>query len=97
MSYGKLAKMIVKNIGGEDNISSVTHCATRLRFKLKDDSKANTEALKSSPDVLSVVNKGGQYQIIIGTHVSHVYKDLLNVANIEVKNQIHRKKKLLEM
>lgn len=85
MAYEKLAKMIVENVGGEDNIATVTHCATRLRFKLKDDSKANKANLEASPDILSAVNKGGQYQVIIGTHVSKVYADLLKVANVEAK------------
>lgn len=86
MAYEKLAKMIVENVGGEENISSVTHCATRLRFKLKDNSKANKAKLESSPDVLSAINKGGQFQVIIGTHVPKVYEQLIKVTNIETKS-----------
>ncbi|GIN63339.1 PTS beta-glucoside transporter subunit EIIBCA [Robertmurraya siralis] len=84
MAYENLVQMIVENVGGESNISSVTHCATRLRFKLKDDSKVNKSVIEQSPDVLSVVNKGGQFQIIIGTHVSKVYEQLLKMTNIQL-------------
>lgn len=87
MSYEKLAKMIVENIGGESNISSITYCATRLRFKLHDDSKAKKEVLESSPDILSVMNSGGQFQIIIGTHVAKVYEQVAKVANIQQDSQ----------
>jgi PTS system beta-glucosides-specific IIC component len=93
MAYENLAKMIVENVGGEENIASVTHCATRLRFKLKDDSKANKEKLEASPDILQAQNKGGQYQVIIGTEVPKVYAQLVRVANIEVKDKEESKEK----
>lgn len=76
MDYKKLAKEILNNVGGEANVATLTHCATRLRFNLKDDKKANTEVLKNTNGVMGVVNKGGQYQIIIGSDVSSVYKEL---------------------
>lgn len=83
MAYEKLAKMIVENVGGDSNISSVTYCATRLRFKLKDDTKANQDVIGSSSEVLSVVNKGGQFQIIIGTHVPKVYEQVAKLIDIQ--------------
>lgn len=61
---------IIENVGGAANINSFTHCATRLRFGLKDDSKANIDEIKSVKEVLDVVNKGGQLQVIIGPAVS---------------------------
>ena len=54
---------IVDNVGGKDNILSLTHCITRLRFKLKDESKANTDFLKSHDDIVTVMKSGGQYQV----------------------------------
>lgn len=83
MNYENLAKEILKNIGGQENISNLTHCATRLRFNLKDLSKANTEAIKKTKGVMGVVDKGAQYQIIIGSDVASVYKELLKIGNFQ--------------
>lgn len=71
--YDDLAEFIIENVGGKDNVNSLTHCVTRLRFKLKDKSKANTEALKNNPGVVTVMESGGQYQVVIGNHVPDVY------------------------
>lgn len=59
--YESLAKKIVDNVGGKENIQSVFHCATRLRFTLKDESKADTEALTSNPEISTVINNSGSY------------------------------------
>lgn len=83
MNYENLAKQILKNVGEQENVSNLTHCATRLRFNLKDVSKANTEAIKKTKGVMGVVDKGGQYQVIIGNDVNHVYKEIMKIANIE--------------
>lgn len=98
MNYQNLAKEILEKVGGEKNISSLTHCATRLRFNLKDDSKAQTETLKKVDGVMGVVNKGGQYQVIIGSDVASVYQPLINMANIqdEILEDHKSNKKLLE-
>lgn len=80
MKYEKLAKDIIKNIGGKENVNSVTHCITRLRFKLKDESKANTDVLKNMDGVVTVIKSGGQYQVVIGNHVPDVYKDVVEVG-----------------
>ena len=64
--YESLAKEIIKNVGGKENINSLTHCITRLRFKLKDESKANDEILKNMSGVVTVMKSGGQYQVVIG-------------------------------
>lgn len=82
MNYQELAKLIIDNVGGEGNVKSLTHCATRLRFNLKDDQKTNEKILKSTPGVMGVVNKGGQYQVIIGSDVGNVYKEITNQTNI---------------
>lgn len=80
--YQDLAKEIVKYIGGKENISTLTHCVTRLRFRLKDESKADDETLKNMDGVVTVMKSGGQYQVVIGNHVPDVYADVLSVAGI---------------
>lgn len=72
-----LAKTIVENVGGEENVISLTHCVTRLRFKLKDEGKANGEVLSSTKGVLKVLQAGGQYQVVIGNDVTDVYNTIL--------------------
>lgn len=83
MNYENLAKQILKNVGGQENVSNLTHCATRLRFNLKDLSKANTEAIKKTKGVMGVVDKGAQYQVIIGSDVSSVYKEMLKLGDFK--------------
>jgi PTS system beta-glucosides-specific IIC component len=78
MQYQKLADDIVQGVGGKDNISSVIHCATRLRFKLKDEGKAQTESLKNMPGIIMVVQSGGQYQVVIGNNVGNVYQSIVS-------------------
>lgn len=85
MKYENLSKQIIKAVGGKNNIISVVHCATRLRFTLKDESKANDEEVKAIKEVLSLVKKGGQYQLVIGNNVDLVYNDLVKIANINPK------------
>lgn len=80
--YHDLAEKIVANVGGKENIRSLTHCITRLRFKLKDEAKANEEALKKMDGVVTVMKSGGQFQVVIGNHVPLVYADVLEVAGI---------------
>lgn len=80
--YQELAEKIVANVGGKENINSLTHCITRLRFKLKDEAKANEEALKQMDGVVTVMKSGGQFQVVIGNHVPLVYADVLEVAGI---------------
>lgn len=77
--YDALAKIIINNVGGKSNVISLSHCITRLRFILKDESKANTELLKKTDGIVTVMQSGGQYQVVIGNHVPDVY---------EVVNQI---------
>ncbi len=80
--YTDLATDIVAHVGGKENISSLKHCVTRLRFGLKDESKANTDYLKARDGVVTVVQAGGQYQVVIGNHVSDVYRAVQKVAGI---------------
>lgn len=86
--YSRLAEEIVNAVGGKENIVSVTNCMTRLRFVLKEDKDVDTEKVKAIKGVQGVMNKGGQYQAIIGTHVSEVIKAVRQEAGIteEIQN-----------
>lgn len=86
--YTKLASTIVELVGGEDNVKSVTHCITRLRFSLKDESKAQTDRLNQTEGVISVIKASGQYQVVIGNHVTDVYEALPKVSNIELGGEV---------
>ena len=82
MNYNSLAKEILELVGGERNVSSVVHCATRLRFKLKDNKKADKVEIEKINGVLSVVESGGQFQVVIGSDVPNVYKEIMKVGNL---------------
>ena len=81
--YDALSRIILQNVGGKANINAVTHCITRLRFNLKDESKANTDVLNSTEGVVTVMQSGGQYQVVIGNHVPDVFKSLVAVGHLE--------------
>lgn len=81
MSDQELGIKILELVGGKENVASLTHCATRLRFNLKDQEKAQTDTLKSTAGILGVVMNGGQYQIIIGNNVNHVYKPIADACD----------------
>lgn len=74
--YKELAKEIVRLVGGKDNINGLIHCQTRLRFDLKDEKKADVDSLKQIKEVLNVTFSGGQFQVVIGMHVSEVYDEV---------------------
>lgn len=80
--YHELAEKIVANVGGKENINSLTHCITRLRFKLKDESNANDDILKNMDGVVTVMKSGGQYQVVIGNHVPAVYEEVVSIAGL---------------
>ncbi|WP_288597917.1 beta-glucoside-specific PTS transporter subunit IIABC [uncultured Streptococcus sp.] len=81
--YPELAQDIVAHVGGKDNIIKLVHCVTRLRFTLKDESKADDDYLKQRDGIVTVVKAGGQYQVVIGNHVPDVYDTVLKVAGIQ--------------
>lgn len=83
MDYEKLAADIVKDIGGKENINTAWHCATRLRFKLKDESKANTQKIEDLDGVITVVQSAGQYQIVVGNAVANVFNALAKQTGLE--------------
>lgn len=91
--YKQLAQDIIKNVGGKENINGLTHCITRLRFKLKDESIANDDVLKNMGDIVTVMKSGGQYQVVIGNHVEAVYKDVVEIIDLDNLNTSSETKK----
>lgn len=79
--FKNMAEGILKNVGGADNIANMTHCATRLRLELKDPSKADDAAVKAVDGVVNVIDKAGQYQILIGIEVPKVYDEFESLVN----------------
>ncbi|WP_313491770.1 glucose PTS transporter subunit EIIB, partial [Exiguobacterium sp.] len=74
MKYDQLAKEIIESVGGEQNVSSLVHCATRLRFVLKDKAKADKLKLEKLEGVIAVKESGGQFQVVVGNTVPEVYQ-----------------------
>ncbi|MCF1584431.1 beta-glucoside-specific PTS transporter subunit IIABC [Tetragenococcus koreensis] len=100
-NYNKLAKEIIEHVGGEHNVEQLQHCVTRLRFYLKDESKADTEYLKNLAGIVTVIEASGQYQVVIGNEVGEVYEAILNISNIDGEHTVsgeHKqgKRKLLD-
>ena len=74
--YDDLARSILENVGGAENVTSVAHCITRVRFKLKDESRANTAKIEALKGVIQVIQANGQYQVVVGNIVEDVYDAL---------------------
>ena len=91
--YTVISRKIVEQIGGIDNIANVTHCMTRLRFVLKDETLADDEAVKAIDGVMGLVKQGGQYQIIIGNHVGTAYQEVLKLGNFGEQSEIAKGEK----
>ncbi|OMG01264.1 beta-glucoside-specific PTS transporter subunit IIABC [Paenibacillus sp. FSL R7-0337] len=83
MKYEALAKDIIKHVGGKENINGLSHCVTRLRFKLKNEAAANTDVLKNMDGIVTVIQSGGQYQVVIGNHVSEVYAQVMTAGGLQ--------------
>lgn len=83
--YTELASQIIADVGGKENVEKLIHCVTRLRFYLKDESKANDQALKDNPGVVTVVKSKqlGQYMVVIGEHVVHVYDEVMRQLGLD--------------
>lgn len=86
MNYKDLATELLSLVGGKDNVNSLTHCMTRLRFVLKNEELANTDEIKELKSIMGVVKQGGQYQIIIGKEVADVYDEVMKQVG-EVKHE----------
>ncbi|OMF01602.1 PTS beta-glucoside transporter subunit IIABC [Paenibacillus amylolyticus] len=87
MNYDQLAKEILSRVGGVENVNSVVHCITRLRFQLRDEGMAQTEELKKLSGVITVMQSGGQYQVVIGNEVPDVYKAITKLGNWSVEGE----------
>lgn len=93
----RIAVEVLEKVGGKDNITFATHCVTRLRLNLKDESAANDEEVKKINGVIGVAHSGGQYQIIIGQNVPKVYEHVCRLTGLQAQaavneNQDARKK-----
>lgn len=86
--YDGLARIILTNVGGKDNVVSLTHCITRLRFTLKDEGRANTEILENTDGIMKIMRSGGQYQIVIGQTVGDVYDAVVEVGHLAGKAEM---------
>ena len=82
VDYRSLAEGIVQEVGGEENIASATHCATRLRLKLRDENKADQAAVEKLPGVITVMRAGGQFQVVVGNNVPTVYAELGKITEL---------------
>ncbi|HSK35009.1 MAG TPA: beta-glucoside-specific PTS transporter subunit IIABC [Propionicimonas sp.] len=80
--YDQVAQDVLRGVGGEANVRSVTHCATRLRFQLKDRELADKAAVEGTKGVITVVEAGGQFQVVIGSTVASVYESIVAHANV---------------
>ncbi|MCX8675929.1 PTS glucose transporter subunit IIA [Gilliamella sp. B3023] len=82
MKNKQIAESIIENVGGQENIVSLVHCATRLRFVLKDESKADAEIIKKQTGVITVVQSGGQFQVVIGNNVADVFNAIMDITSL---------------
>ncbi|CZQ90605.1 phosphotransferase system sugar-specific permease eiia type 1 [Trichococcus palustris] len=88
MKYEELANDILAHVGGKENVRSLAHCITRLRFKLVDESKADTDYLKKREGIVTVIKSGGQYQVVIGNHVPDVYAAVNAVGGLNGSGEV---------
>lgn len=93
MDYKKTAADVLKLVGGEKNVASVTHCITRLRFNLVDESKADSAAIQKIKGVMGTASQGGQYQVIIGSEVGKVYEEVIKLGKFKASEPVKQQKK----
>jgi beta-glucoside PTS system EIICBA component len=94
MKYKKLVNELLKSVGGKENITSATHCFTRLRLRFNDFSKINEEEIKKIEGVLGTNKNGDEFQIIIGNHVDQVHSDFVSlIGNLPIEGKEAEKKK----
>ena len=84
--YESLANEIIEKVGGVENVDQLTHCMTRLRFTLKHSDRADANVVKNISGVLDVVESGGQFQVVIGTHIQAVYETICKLYKITPKD-----------
>ena len=95
MDYESIAKKILQRVGGKENVISLVHCMTRLRFTLKDESIVDDEAVKKTKGVMGIMKKAGQYQIIIGNDVANVYAELNKLGNFS--NEVPKRAAMIKV
>ncbi|KAF1299193.1 PTS beta-glucoside transporter subunit EIIBCA [Enterococcus sp. JM4C] len=93
MNYSESVKEILQEVGTKDNVQSVTHCMTRLRFVLKNEKLVDDAKVKKIPGVMGVMKKGGQYQVIMGNDVANYYKALTKLGNFSSDASVGEKEK----
>ncbi|PAE83560.1 PTS beta-glucoside transporter subunit EIIBCA [Shouchella clausii] len=76
MDYKQLGRDVLELVGGKENVAMLTHCATRLRFEFRDPSKVKASQIEQLPGVISVVDKGGQFQVIVGNEVQQAFREI---------------------
>ena len=86
--YDELATRVVELVGGAENVASVSHCITRLRFKLKDESRADDESIAALDKVIKVMHANGQYQVVVGNIVEDVYDAVLAVGGLSAAGAV---------
>lgn len=97
--FRELAESIVMDVGGVENIRGLTHCVTRLRFKLRNEKSANTDKIKDTEGVVTVMQSGGQYQVVIGNNVTEVFdeiNEIIGVDNHSVNEDSEKNEKLFD-
>lgn len=88
MKCEQLCNTIIEGVGGKSNVKDVIHCITRLRFTLKDESKADTDGLKATKGVIDVIQSGGQYQVVVGPQVNGIYDELCEIGGFSATAQM---------
>ncbi|MFC3022866.1 PTS transporter subunit EIIB [Vibrio zhugei] len=94
--YTQLAKDILHEVGGQDNVSQFSRCATRLRLILNEVPEGAAERIKKMPGVITVVQSGGQFQVVIGTHVSDVYQAMSLLLDSQLLSDKQQKMSLID-
>lgn len=92
MKKDSVGQRVWEVVGGKENVISLTHCATRLRFKLKDEAKADAKKNKADKAVVQVIQSGGQYQVVIGSHVADVYQEIMENNILDTNNEAPKTK-----
>ena len=88
MKNDALAKVLIDLAGGKDNLRSASHCMTRLRFKVKDDSLVKQEEIKKTEGVMGLVVKADEYQIVIGPGVGKVYDEVIRQTGLKAEAMV---------
>lgn len=96
MNYKEIGQKILEAVGGKGNVQNLNHCATRLRFTLADDSKADDEAVKAIDGVVSLAKSGGQYQVVVGSDVPNI-SPLWKGYWIQMKYLRNHQKNMIEL